>query len=49
MVCVNPIILRDACFAFIVKNEQANAIYNEYGLAAHNSTNNVAKYTGIIN
>jgi ribonuclease HI len=37
-----------ACFAFIVKNEQGNTIYNEYGLAAHNSTNNVAEYTGII-
>jgi ribonuclease HI len=33
-----------ACFAFIVKNEQGNTIYNEYGLAAHNSTNNVAEY-----
>jgi ribonuclease HI len=37
-----------ACFAFIVKNEQGNTIYNEYGLAAHNSTNNVAEYTAII-
>jgi ribonuclease HI len=37
-----------ACFAFIVKNEQGNTIYNKYGLAAHKSTNNVAEYTGII-
>jgi len=36
-----------ACFAFIVKNEE-NTIYNEYGLAAHNSTNNVAEYIGIV-
>jgi ribonuclease HI len=36
------------CFVFIVKNEQGNTIYNEYELAAHNSTNNVAEYTGII-
>ena len=37
-----------ACFAFIVKNEEGNTIHSEYGLAAHNSTNNVAEYTGII-
>jgi ribonuclease HI len=36
-----------ACFAFIVKNEE-NTIYKEYGLAAHNSTNNVAEYAGVI-
>jgi ribonuclease HI len=36
-----------ACFAFIAKNE-GNTLYNEYGLAAHKSTNNVAEYTGII-
>jgi ribonuclease HI len=30
------------------KNEQGNTIYDEYGLAAHNSTNNVAEYTGVI-
>jgi ribonuclease HI len=39
---------RTACFAFIVKKEQGNTIYNEYGFAAHESTNNVAEYTGII-
>jgi ribonuclease HI len=37
-----------ACFAFIVKNEKGNIIHSEYGLAANNSTNNVAEYTGII-
>jgi len=37
-----------ACFAFIVKNEEGNTIYNEYGLAAHNSTNNVAEYACVI-
>jgi hypothetical protein len=36
-----------ACFAFIVKKDD-NIIHSEYGLAAHNSTNNVAEYTGII-
>jgi hypothetical protein len=38
-----------ACFAFIVKNEEGNTIHSEYGLAKHNSTNNVSEYTGIIN
>jgi hypothetical protein len=33
---------------FIVKNEQENIIHSEYALAARNSTNNVAEYTGII-
>ena len=37
-----------ACYAFIIKKEE-NEIYREYGLAAHNSTNNVAEYTAIIN
>jgi ribonuclease HI len=36
-----------ACYAFIIKNEE-NTIYSEYGLAAYDSTNNVAEYTGII-
>ena len=36
------------CFAFIAKNEEGNTIHSEYGLAKHNSTNNVAEYTGII-
>jgi hypothetical protein len=36
-----------ACYSFIVKNEEENTIHSEYGLA-HNSTNNVAEYTGII-
>jgi ribonuclease HI len=36
-----------ACYAFIIKNEE-NTIYSDYGLAAHDSTNNnVAEYTGI--
>ena len=29
-------------------HHEENTIYKEYGLAAHNSTNNVAEYTGII-
>jgi ribonuclease HI len=37
-----------ACFAFIIKNEEGNTIHSEYGVAKHNSTNNVAEYTGII-
>ena len=37
-----------ACFAFIVKNKEGNTIHSECGLVAHNSTNNVAEYTGII-
>ena len=36
-----------ACFAFIIKNGH-NTIHSEYGLAAHNSTNNVAEYTALI-
>jgi ribonuclease HI len=36
-----------ACYAFIIKDDK-NTIYSEYGLAEHNSTNNVAEYTGII-
>ena len=36
-----------ACFAFIIKDDK-NTIHREYGLAAHNSTNNVAEYTGIV-
>lgn len=36
-----------ACYAFIIKDDK-NTIHSEYGLAAHNSTNNVAEYTGII-
>jgi ribonuclease HI len=34
--------------AFIIKNEEGNTIHSGYGLAARNSTNNVAEYTGII-
>jgi ribonuclease HI len=37
-----------ACYAFIIKKEEANTIHREYGLAARNSTNNVAEYTAII-
>jgi ribonuclease HI len=37
-----------ACYAFIIKNEEGNTIHSGYGLAARNSTNNVAEYTGII-
>ena len=36
-----------ACFAFIIK-DATNTIHCEYGLAANNSTNNVAEYTGLI-
>ena len=36
-----------ACFAFIIKNG-TDTIHSEYGLAAHNSTNNVAEYTALI-
>jgi len=36
-----------ACYAFIVKNVE-NIVYSEYGLAANNSTNNVAEYTATI-
>jgi ribonuclease HI len=36
-----------ACYSFIIKDEE-NTIYNEYGLAAYNSTNNIAEYTAII-
>jgi ribonuclease HI len=36
-----------ACYAFIIKNGE-NTIYREYGLGAHDSTNNVAEYTAII-
>ena len=37
-----------ACYSFIIKNEEGNTVDSKYGLAAHNSTNNVAEYTGII-
>jgi ribonuclease HI len=37
-----------ACFAFIIKNEEGNTIHSDYGVAAHDSTNNVAEYTGLI-
>src|SRR5919197_1441004 len=37
-----------ACFAFIVNNKEESTIHSEYGLAAYDSTNNVAEYTGII-
>lgn len=37
-----------ACYAFIIKNEEGNTIHREYGLAARNSTNNIAEYTGVI-
>lgn len=36
-----------ACYSFIVKNGE-NTIYQEYDLAAHDITNNVAEYTGLI-
>jgi ribonuclease HI len=36
-----------ACYAFIVKNVD-HTIHTEHGLAADNSTNNVAEYTGLI-
>jgi ribonuclease HI len=39
---------RTACYAFIIKNEEGYTIHREYGLAARNSTNNVAEYTGLI-
>jgi ribonuclease HI len=35
------------CYAFIIKDDK-NTIHRDYGLAEHNSTNNVAEYTGII-
>jgi ribonuclease HI len=35
------------CYAFIIKKEE-NTINSEYGVAVHNSTNNVAEYTWII-
>jgi ribonuclease HI len=37
-----------ACYSFIIKNQEGNTIHSEYGLAEHNSINNVAEYTGII-
>ena len=37
-----------ACYSFIIKNEEGNTIHSEYGLAARNSTNNVAEYTALI-
>src|ERR671931_2200478 len=37
-----------ACFAFIVNNKEESTIHSEYGLAAYDSTNNVAEYTGTI-
>jgi ribonuclease HI len=36
-----------ACFAFVIKKDY-NTIHSEYGLAANNSTNNVAEYTALI-
>jgi ribonuclease HI len=36
-----------ACYSFIIKNDK-DTIDSEYGLAAYDSTNNVAEYTGII-
>jgi ribonuclease HI len=47
MVYVNYAILGVACYAFIIKKEE-NTIHREYGLAACDSTNNVAEYTAII-
>ncbi len=47
----NPYTLRHSgigCYAFIVKNGEDNRVHSDYGLAAHNSTNNVAEYTGTI-
>jgi hypothetical protein len=35
-----------ACFSFIVKEED-NTIHTAHGLAAYDSTNNVAEYTGL--
>ena len=37
-----------ACYSFIIKNEEGNTVDSKYGVAVHNSTNNVAEYTGII-
>jgi ribonuclease HI len=37
-----------ACYAFHNQEWRRNTIHSEYGLAARNSTNNVAEYTGII-
>jgi ribonuclease HI len=49
MVYVNHVILGELrALLSLSKNEQGNTIYDEYGLAAHNSTNNVAEYTGVI-
>ena len=36
-----------ACYSFIIKNED-NTIHRGYGLAAYDSTNNVAEYTALI-
>jgi ribonuclease HI len=36
-----------ACFAFIVEDGK-NTIHSKFGVAAHDSTNNVAEYTAII-
>src|SRR5215212_7955795 len=36
-----------ACFAFIIK-DGTNTIHRGYGLAANDSTNNVAEYTAVI-
>jgi ribonuclease HI len=36
-----------ACYAFIVLKEE-DTIHSQYGLAAYDSTNNVAEYTGVI-
>jgi ribonuclease HI len=39
---------RIACYAFIIKDDK-NTIHSEYGLAAYDSTNNVAEYTAGCN
>lgn len=48
MACVNPLTPGGtACYSFIIKKEE-KTIRSEYGLAAINSTNNVAEYTAMI-
>jgi ribonuclease HI len=41
-----------ACFAFVVKKEEENTMYREYGVAGEpftdSATNGITEYTGII-
>jgi ribonuclease HI len=37
-----------ACYSFIIKNEEGHTIHSEHGLAAYDSTNNIAEYTGLL-